>query len=192
MSLVTGPERRYTPDELLLMPDGDRYELVDGHLVEPNVSAISNAVEAKLCGKLEQFNEAGSHGWVFTSGDMYRCFPHRPNLIRKPDVSFLRSDRAGIDLFRRRIVTIGPDLAVEVVSPNDEAEELEIKIDDYLKAGVRLAWVIYPVARKARVFRRDGSIVGLSEVDELDGEDVSPGFRVSLGALIPTEQAPGE
>lgn len=179
-------DRLYTPEDLLRMPDGERYELVDGHLKEPDVSALSSWVEGKLLRAISQHSDDNRLGWVFTSGNLYRCFPHRPNLIRKPDVSFIARERAGAELLAARIVTIAPDLAVEVISPNDEAEDLEIKVRDYLAAGVRLVWLVFPIARLGRVHRIDGTIAGLGEDDHLDGEDVLPGFRVRLGDCFPT------
>ena len=74
-------------------------------------------------------------------------------------------------------IRIPPDLAVEVVSPNDSAEELEEKLDDYRTAGVPLIWVIYPELRKVKIFRLDGPAGELREDGVLSGEDVIPGFR---------------
>ena len=185
MRTTIDPDRLYTPEDLLLMPDGERFELVDGHLVEPNVSTLSSLVESSINFSIVSYNRSHQLGWVFTASNMYRCFPHRPGLIRKPDVSFIRADRAGPELLESRIVTIAPDLAVEVISPNDEAEDVEIKVRDYLRAGVRLVWAVFPIARSARVHRPDGTIAGLDEEDELDGEDVLPGFRCRLGDVFP-------
>ena len=180
------PERLYTPEDLLRMPDGERYELVDGHLKEPDVSVMSSWVEGEIQARLREHCRAEGLGYVLTASNMYRCFPHRPNLIRKPDVSFIARERAGAELWETRIVTIAPDLAVEVISPNDQAEDLEIKVRDYLEAGVRLVWLVFPIARLGRVHRIDGTIAGLGEDDHLDGEAVLPGFRVRLGDLFPT------
>jgi Uma2 family endonuclease len=185
MSAVIEPDRIYSPDDLLRMPGGERYELVDGHLVEPNVSTLSSLVETRVLSRLGAFCESNDLGWVFSSTNMYRCFPHRPNLIRKPDASFIRRARLGPELLDSGIVTIAPDLSIEVISPNDEAEDLEIKVRDYLRAGVALVWLIFPIARSARVHRLDGSISGLAEEDDLDGEAVIPGFRCRLGELFP-------
>ena len=186
MSATLDTQRLYTPDELLALPDGERYELVDGQLVEPNVSNLSNLLESRLHMQISTFIATNSLGLSFTSSGMYRCFPHRPNQIRKPDISFIRGERLSPEIYSASYVTIAPDLAVEIVSPNDEAEDLEIKIGDYRKAGIRLIWIIYPIARTARVHRLDGTIVGLEEGDEFDGEDVLPGFRCRLGDLFPT------
>ena len=130
-------------------------------------------------------------GKVWPADNGYQCFPHAPGLVRRPDVSFVKKGRLPGDVSPKGWVKIPPDLAVEVVSPNDSAEELEEKLDDYRKAGVPLIWVIYPEQRKARVFRLDGPAVELEEDDDLSGEDIIPGFRCPLREILP-RRAPAE
>jgi Uma2 family endonuclease len=105
--------------------------------------------------------------------------------VRKPDVSFIAAGRLPVRQFVRGHVRIAPDLAVEVVSPNDLYTLLDEKVEEYRDAGVRLIWIINPGTRTAAVYRADGTTVRLSENDELAGEDVLPGFRVRLGDLLP-------
>ena len=82
-------------------------------------------------------------------------------------------------------IYIAPDLAVEVVSPNDTAYEVWRKVLEYLDAGVALVWVIDPEARTAQIYRRDGSTDLLREDGELSGEDVLPEFRCRLATIFP-------
>ena len=79
---------------------------------------------------------------------------------------------------------IAPDLAVESVSPNDLAYDVDEKVQDWLLAGTRLVWVVNPQTRTIEVHRaqRPGSI--FREGDELDGEDVLPGFRCQVKELF--------
>jgi Uma2 family endonuclease len=86
---------------------------------------------------------------------------------------------------------IVPDLAVEVVSPNDLAEDLEEKIVDYEKVGVPLVWVMNPRSRTVMVYRGDGSVSRLHEDDELSGEDVIPGFRCPVRDILPPREPAG-
>ena len=65
-------------------------------------------------------------------------------MVRKPDVSFIRAGCLPGDVLPSGILRIAPDLAVEVVSPNDLAPELDEKLEDYQKAGVCLVWVVIP------------------------------------------------
>jgi Uma2 family endonuclease len=193
MSTAVATEaRRYTPEDLLAMPDGKSYELVNGQLVERNMGAESSRVGTRLCSRLDLFCEEHDLGSVWGADNGYQCFPHARGLVRRPDVSFVKKGRLPGDVSPKGWVRIAPDLAVEVVSPNDTAEELEEKLDDYDKAGVRLLWVIYPEARKARIYRLEGPPAVLGEDDELSGEDVIPGFRCPLRAILPPLAPAGE
>jgi Uma2 family endonuclease len=182
---------RYTPEDLLAMPDGKSFELVGGQLVERKMGAESSLVGGNLHLRLALFCREHNQGDVWPADNGYQCFPHDPGLVRKPDVSFVRRGRLPGDIAPDGWVRIPPDLAVEVVSPNDLAGELEEKLDDYRKAGVPLVWVIYPEQRKARIFHLDGPAVELMEDDELSGEDVIPGFRCPLREILP-RRAPAE
>ena len=86
---------------------------------------------------------------------------------------------------------IAPNLAVEVVSPNDLVYEIDEKVEEYLEAGVELVWVVNPVTRTVRVHRADRPGVTLREMDELTGDDLLPGFRCRVSDLfqLPTETA---
>ena len=93
----------------------------------------------------------------------------------KPDVSFIRVGRLKPDLMEGH-VPIPPDLAVEVVSPNDYFREVQDKVGEYLRAGVRLVWVLEPSSRTILVYWADGTGETLNESGRLSGEAVLPGF----------------
>jgi Uma2 family endonuclease len=189
MSTAVATEaRRYTPEDLLAMPDSKRYELVGGRLVERKMGAESSLVGGKLYSRLDPFCEGHDLGFVWPADNGYQCFRHAPGLVRRPDVSFVKKGRLPEDVPPDGWIKIPPDLAVEVVSPDDSAEELEEKLDDYQKARVPLVWVIYPKRRKARILRLDGTDAVLGEDDELSGEDVIPGFRCPLREILPKRQ----
>ena len=76
-----------------------------------------------------------------------------------------------------------------MTSPNDEVYELEEKVEEYLRAGVRLIWVIHPEVRVIYVIRADGSCLRIRSGGELSGEDVVPGFRCPVDALFPAARA---
>ncbi|WP_165227244.1 Uma2 family endonuclease [Aquisphaera insulae] len=177
--------RRLTPEDLLALPDGKDYELVDGRLLERPMGAESSRVGTRLCSRLDRFSEDNGLGIVWGADNGYQCFPHAPGMVRKPDISFVKAGRLSGDIAPRGWVRIVPDLVVEVVSPNDSAEELEGKLEDYAKAGVPLVWVIYPERRRARVFGGDGSTVVVDEDDDLTGDVVLPGFRCPLREILP-------
>ncbi|HKI35369.1 MAG TPA: Uma2 family endonuclease [Gemmataceae bacterium] len=176
----------YTADDLLKMPDGDRYELVDGHLVEHNMSTLACWIAGELLAILRNYCRAQRLGWVFPADTTFQCFPGRPNLVRKPDASFIRIGRFPYEQLPTQGHTpIAPDLLAEVVSPNDVFEEVLTKVQEYLGAGVRLVWVVSPATRTVLIYRADGSIGGVREGGELDAEDVVQGFRCPVRDLFP-------
>jgi Uma2 family endonuclease len=167
------------------MPDGDRYELVDGHLVERKMSAWSSYVAGQLHYRLQSHCEHHGGGWVFPEGTSYQCFPRHPARVRGPDGSFIRAERlSAAQATEEGHLPVAPDLAVEVLSPNDLVYEVEAKVREYREAGVRLVWVVNPDARSVTVHRARGRGTVLWEDDELDGEDVLPGFRCRVGDLF--------
>ena len=177
-----------TPEDLLAMPDSVSYELVDGHLVERNVSRLSSLVALEIGTQIRDHVKLRKLGWVFGTDLGYRCFPDRPGRVRKPDVSFVRLDRMPADTLGEGYSDVAPDLAVEVISPNDLADDVERKLGEYRGVGVPLVWIVYPDVRAARVHRLDGTTAYLLAEDHLDGGDVLPGLRIRLGDLLP-EQA---
>jgi Uma2 family endonuclease len=188
--MATTAATTYTPEDLLAMPDGDRYELVDGRLVERSMGAESSFIGANLLSLLVVFCKTHGLGWVFGADCGYQCFPGQPGLVRKPDVSFLRSDKLPGGRLPEGHVKVAPDLAVEVLSPNDLVYETDQKVEEYLAAGVPLVWVVHPQSHVVLTYRADGSIQGLRQNDGLSGEGVLPGFRCRVGDIFPPRQAP--
>jgi Uma2 family endonuclease len=179
-------QREYTPEDLLTMPGGENFELIDGRLVERHMSFLSGWVAGELIRVLGNHCHQRRLGWVIPGGDGgYQGFPDSPRTVRKPDVSFVRHGRFEDDQLPEGYARIAPDLIAEVISPNDKYEEVDEKIEEYLRAGVRLVWIISPRNHTIRVYRVNGSSHGLRENDELDGEDVVPGFRCPVRDLFP-------
>ena len=181
---------RVSADDLAAMSDEARYELVDGELEERAMGSESSCIAAELLYLLRDVLRAKRLGILFGADCGYQCFPDDPNRVRFPDASFVLADRLPGGKAPKGYIRIAPDLAVEVLSPNELAWKIDLKIEQYLDAGVRLVWVINPETRTARVHRADGTITGLSESDDLSGEDVIPGFRCPLSALFPEPEGP--
>ncbi|MFO0964802.1 MAG: Uma2 family endonuclease [Gemmataceae bacterium] len=178
-------DRGITPEELLLRPDGDRYEIVNGQLVEKDLSVLSSWVETQLSMELALYCKTSKRGQSWNSSLGYRIFRDDPNKLRRPDGTFISAERFSPEMFVSGYMTVVPDMAAEVVSDNDLAYEVDEKIEDYLRAGVKLVWVINPETRTVMIHRLDGSTTKLHEDDFLDGENVLPGFRIRVQELFP-------
>jgi Uma2 family endonuclease len=106
-----------------------------------------------------------------------------PLTIRQPDVSVLSLQRirgANPDSYFEG----APELAVEVVSPSDSAEDLEIKTKQYLQSGARQVWILYPKTQTVHVFSSGTAAVILERDQTLEGGDLLPGFSVPVASLF--------
>jgi Uma2 family endonuclease len=176
-------DRTYTPEDLLTMPDGDRFELVNGQLVESEMSGLATFIAMVIGSELWRFVKDRQLGVVFASEAQYRCFPDDSARIRKPDVSFIHRGRVTEGIMTG-FIPIPPDLAIEVVSPHDTYYEVEEKVIEYLAAGVRLVWVVNPNTKTIRVHRPESASYEVVVGDELAGDDVLPEFRVAVAEIF--------
>jgi len=183
-TLAIAPRRQISAEEFERLPGSKGYELVDGTLKEKGMGAQSSWIATTLGAALHSYLESRRSGDLFDSECGYQCFAHRPNLVRKPDISFVQLGRLPNDELPLGWIRLAPDLAIEVVSPSETAEEVDIKIEEYLSAGVRLIWVIIPATRTVNIYRLNGTTARLREGDNLDGEDVLPEFRYRIEQLF--------
>src|SRR5207302_1560729 len=103
-----------------------------------------------------------------------------PDSLLAPDFGFIRRERLGDGGQRPGYSDTVPDLAVEIRSPSDYPKLLERKVTAYMRAGTRLLWFVEPFKHTVTVYRPSQPEQVLAERDELDGEDVLPGFRLPV------------
>jgi Uma2 family endonuclease len=180
MASTTHPKA--TEADLLNAPeDGRKYELVDGELVVSPAGSRHGAVCIKLSTRLATFIEPRRLGHLFDSSTGFRM----PNgNVRLPDVAFVARGRFEGDKVPEGFSPVPPDLAVEVLSPDDRPRHVLDKVGEYLDAGVPLVWVLDPKTRTATIHRSLSSVRTVAESGDLDGEDVLPGFRCSLADIL--------
>ena len=176
--------KQITPEELLALPDSKQFELVNGELVERHMGWNSGWNGAQILYFLTQYERSSHLGRATNPEGGYRCYPDDPLKVRKPDASFIRNERLPADDELDGWCRVAPNVAVEVVSPNDLDLEVDEKVAEYLAAGVELVWVIRPPRRTVRVHRADGSVTNLHLGEFLEGENVLPGFRVAVAELF--------
>lgn len=177
-----------TPLDLARMPDGDAYELIDGALVERNMGLESCEIAGRIIVLIGMFLRSRALGRLFPADAGFQCFPDDPNKVLRPDGSFIRTGRLPGNKSPKGWGRIAPDLVIEVVSPNDIADEVEEKVNVWLNAGVALVWVVYPTTRTVRVHRPrsspQGRVSDLTDSDTLSGEDVLPGFSCAIAEIF--------
>lgn len=181
---------RMSADEFL-KSENHGYELYCGEPVEMSMGALSSWTNSRTGLYVGSWMNANPLGHVFDAEAGYSLWPERPNEVRKPDVSVVLRGRLPGERLPHGWIPIPPDLAIEVVSKNDEGPKIEQKINEYLSTGVRLLWVIYPESRTAYVYRADGTVTRIDENGVLSGEDALPGFEMRLSLVLPPPDAVG-
>ena len=165
--------------------DDALYEVVRGVRVElPPMASRASFIKTELGMHLGTHAKAAKLGRVDVEGLF--LIPRPDGTSRRPDVAFISYERWA----REKAIPEGaawpfaPDLAVEVVSPNDQAEAALAKIREYFEAGVRQVWAVYPELRVVHVFESFSTIRVVTGDGVLDGGEVLPGFRLPMPTLF--------
>lgn len=183
------PSKRLTAHDLLETPDGDQFEQVDGRLAETTMSMEARWIAGQILFRLNEFLAAAPRGIAVGEGATCQCFPDDPEMVHKPDVSFIRDGRLPREQFEHGHCRIAPDLAVEVVLPNDLHADLTRKLKDCFSAGIPVVRVVEPEQRLVTIYERAGwSIRHVREGDELTAEKALPGFRAPVADLFPRRE----
>ena len=177
-----GTITRLTFEEFQKLPEreGTIYELDEGELLmEPSPAIRHNLVRQRIALKLMQFVDSNQLGIVLEEMD----FRLSSNTVRNPDVAFVTSEhvkRLDVD---RSPADGAPALAVEVVSPTNSAQDIAKKTQQYLNAGCRLVWIVYPSLRMAEIHSPSGTRQ-VREPELLEAGDLLPGFSLSLSYIF--------
>jgi Uma2 family endonuclease len=174
--------RLITADELARYPDDDfRYELVDGRIVRMSPVGFPHArTVTRLLVRLGRHVEMHALGVVVT--ELGFKLGSNPDTVRAPDVAFITCGR--IPPAPRGFWNGSPDLAIEVLSPEDRPTEIQSKIDEYLACGVRSVVIVDPDRELATVFRPRAQPVVVRAEETLDLGDVIDGFSCPLRELF--------
>ncbi|SRR5258708_10101463 len=177
---MVAQEKLLTAEEFGKLPNDDdkKFELDEGVLVEVSPTKPRHTV---LQGVFTYFLTAfiRTNNLVGVFGPELGC-RLTPKTVRVPDVAFVseaRLSNPNLDEF----IPLGPDLVIEIISPSDTAREINKKIRQYFDAGSRLIWIVYPDDLEVYVYsgsRTNVKVINIEGV--LDGEDVLPGFTLSM------------
>lgn len=174
-------QKPVTAEELLHMPDdGFRSELVRGEVRRMAPAGnVHGRLAINVTTPLDQHVRENDLGVVFAAETGFKVASN-PDTVRAPDIAFVR---------RERLEAVGevegywpgaPDLAVEVVSPNDLYTEVEEKVADWLEAGAGMVVVVNPRNRTVVVRRSPSEITLLEESGTLNGAEVVSGWSMPV------------
>lgn len=172
-------------DELLALPRGQfRYELVNGELKRMSPTGHEHGrITIRLTVPLAQHVKANRLGEVYAAETGFRLTSN-PDTVRAPDIAFICQQRVGEVGATTGYWPGAPDLAVEVLSPDERSPQVTRKVSEWLTAGARQVWVVSPKLRTITVYRSLTDFTVLSEKDTLEGADLLPGFRLAVGEIF--------
>ncbi len=172
----------WTVEEVAQLPDDTfRYALIRGVLYRmPPPMARHGLVVGAVTWHVYGFVAERGLGVVYDQSGF--ILERDPDVLLSPDLAFVQHARVpeNPDTYPM----LAPDLVIEVASPSQTGPSIEEKVSIYLSAGVRLIWAVDPTRRTVRVRRPDGTDRVLTDRDELDGEDVLPGFHLPVVKLF--------
>jgi Uma2 family endonuclease len=177
----------------------DLYEVVNGQVVESEMSAKAIKAASELEYRLNVAGRSNNHGEAY--GELLIAMPDRFEHNRRPDVCYISYAKwpKGEDFPNDNALDVVPDLCVEVVSPrfgsrlaakpqiasNSDVESLLEKVEEYFEAGVTAVWVVYPNRQTVDCYASPTTITRLRRGDTLTGDPVIPGFAMPLAELFP-------
>jgi Uma2 family endonuclease len=156
---------------------------VEGRIVPVVPTGYAHGeLETRLAARLFAWAEATGRGRVFT-GEVGIYIRRNPDTVRAADVLYVSNER-----YARHgpagYLDVAPELAVEVLSPDDRWSEVTGKLDDYFSAGVDAVWVVDPRRRQVFVYRSLSAVQPLGEGQVLENPDLLPGFSLPLADLF--------
>lgn len=173
-----------TAEELLAAYSEDaRVEVVDGVVVPMSpTNSWHGWVTSELFSSVTAYVRAHRLGRAFTEGTGF-VLARAPDVLRAPDAAVITAARLPPPP-RDAFWELAPDLAAEVLSPSETASDVARKVDEYLRYGVRLVWVVDPATRTVTVYTPAAAPRRLAAAATLDGGDVLPGFSLPLADLF--------
>ncbi len=184
-------ERYISVDEFLEIADSPKYadcnsELVEGRVIEMSRPKLLHGYVATELGlALAMHVKAQGIGMVITSeiGFVLTRRPSGRDTVRGIDISFLSTERTP-DPLPDGWIEGAPDLAVEVMTPNNTVSDINLKIRQLLDAGARAVWIVDPATCSVQVHSAQG-IIMLREEETLSGGDILPGFEIKVADIFP-------
>ncbi|MBN2578392.1 MAG: Uma2 family endonuclease [Pirellulales bacterium] len=176
-------EKMMTADELFALGNIGRCELIRGELIKMAPTNYEHGgIENNIGALLRDYVKTNRLGRVLC-GDPGFIIERDPDTVRAPDVAFVRAERDPPGGWRK-FFPGPPDLAVEVLSPDDRAGEVNVKVQDWLKAGCLMVWTVDPQSKTVTVYRNNREATVFAAADTLIAEDLLPGFSLPVAEIF--------
>jgi Uma2 family endonuclease len=151
-------------------------------IVMPPTGWESGNRNIKLAARLQNWTETDGTGIAFDSSTGF-ILPS--GAIRSPDAAWVASERlTALNPDPEGFLPLAPDFVIELRSASDRLKPLQDKMQEYIDNGVRLGWLLNPKDRTVEIYRMAQGIEVLQSPTEVSGEDVLPGFVLSLEEIF--------
>jgi Uma2 family endonuclease len=148
-------------------------------IIMPPTGGKTGHRNAELTRLFGNWAECDGAGIVFDSSTEFRL----PNgAMRSPDVSWVRRSRCDVlsDQEQDQFPPLCPNFVLELRSPSDTLDALKNKLEEYLREGAELGWLIDPFARRVYIYRPNAAVEILENPESASGEPTLPGFVLAL------------
>jgi Uma2 family endonuclease len=182
---MTTTAQLYTIADILALPDdAHRYELVRGELRRMSPAGRKHGrLIMNLSTPLDQFVREQQLGVVYAAETGF-ILDTNPDMLRAPDIAFVRLERVDATSDDEGFFPGPPDLAIEFISPSDLYTDVDEKVLDYLSSGTRMVVIVNPRKKTVTVYRSRTDISILTNDDILDVGDLLPGWSLPVGAIF--------
>lgn len=182
---VIDEDREYTVDDFLMLDFDERVDLVDGKLVKMGWTNFIHArLVAWLCRIMDEWADSANWGFVAGGDAGVQTKVDPKQSARGADLVVISHERYAKVEQKGKIIDFGPELIIEVVSPNNTWDDIQTKIGEYFAIGTTEIWVVSPVAKNVTVHKSPKKIETYTAADEeIVTSEQLPGFELPLAKL---------
>jgi len=137
-------------------------------------------IQAHLAATLSWYLDENPIGYAMISPN-FRLWPDRPKESRAPDIAFVKKERIRPEDWHR-FPAIAPDLAVEIISPDDKFEAMMEKVDEYIESGVPIVWLVFSTKREILICTASSTYHRVRDV--LTAPELLPGFELPVSKIF--------
>ena len=186
VEIATSHVERHSPitgEDLFWLGDIGRAELVKGEIIRMSPTGYTHGlIESQVAHLLRTFVMKHHLGRVLT-GEVGIYTQRNPDSVRAADVAYISNERLA-QVESHSYLDVAPELIVEIISPGDRWTNIEDKLDEYFAIGVRLVWLVNPQKREIFIYHAPTDVTRLTAEATLSGEDVLPGFEVTVAEFF--------
>ena len=174
-----------TAEQLSLMPDdGNRYELIEGELIMMSPAGGRHGRIAARFNKLLAIHVDDHELGATFAAETGFLIAQNPDTVRAPDGAFVKQEKMETQVDDSGFLPFAPDLAAEVVSPNDSFASVETKAFTWLDAGTQLVLILEPESKTAHLYRSRTEIAIYQVGEEINAADVVAGWHVAVSEIF--------